>query len=115
MRQVDLRVAHQGISLRAWMADHWWDRARGVLGRPALPSGQGILLSPCSSVHGFGMVRPIDVAFLDQAGTIVKLGQLRPMGLSWHRHAAQVLELAAGDIQRLGLQIGQRLWVRDCD
>lgn len=109
MRQVELRVAHHDIHVRAWIADRWWERARGVLGRPPLPPGQGLLLSPCSSVHGIGMTRSLDLAFLDAGGTILRLAPLRPMGLAWHRQATQVLELACGEIQRLGLQCGHRL------
>ena len=109
MRQVEFQIASHGIRLRALMADRWWSRARGILGRPALPMGQGLLLTPCSSVHGIGMVRPLDLVFLDKAGTIIKVGSLPPLGVAWHRSAQQVLEMRAGEIRRLGLQCGQQL------
>ena len=90
----------------------WWDRARGLLGRPALLPGQALLLTPCSSIHTIGMTRAIDLAFLDGTGAIIKLAALRPMGIAWHRQATQVLEMTSGEIHRLGLQCGQRLWMR---
>ena len=109
MRQIELQIASQGIRLRVWLADRWWSRAQGVLGRSALPVGQGLLLSPCSSVHGIGMVRSLDLVFLDPSGTIIKTGCLHPLGLAWHRNAKQVLEMRSGEIQRLGLQCGQQI------
>ena len=109
MRLIDLHIAGRSIRLQAQVAERWWDRARGLLGRPALPVGEGLLLSPCASVHGMGMVRSLDLVFLDGSWTIVKLSRLRPLGVAWDRHAVRVLEMRAGEIQRLGLQCGQRL------
>ena len=37
-----------------------------MLGRPAPRPGEGLLLTPCSSVHMYGMRFPLDVAFLDR-------------------------------------------------
>ncbi len=36
-----------------------------MLGRPAPKAGEGLLLTPCQSVHMYGMRFPLDVAFLE--------------------------------------------------
>ena len=41
-----------------------WLRMKGLLGRRELPSGEGILLRPASSIHMAFMRFPIDAVFL---------------------------------------------------
>ena len=50
-----------------------WSRLVGLLGHALLPQGEGLLIVPCSSVHTFFMRFPIDVAFLDREGRVVKV------------------------------------------
>ena len=47
---------------------------RGLLGRrPSWLGADGVLiLSPCNSVHTFGMKQPIDIAFIDTRGCVLK-------------------------------------------
>ncbi|MDA1003897.1 MAG: DUF192 domain-containing protein [Chloroflexi bacterium] len=107
-RRVELRIGDQAVA--ATVADTWWARARGLLFRPPPASGDGLLLTRCSSVHTWLMRAPIDVAYLDRELVIVKLApRLRPWRFSWcARGARHTLELAAGEIARLGLQEGAR-------
>jgi len=93
-----------------WRAASPWQRMRGLLGRPPLQAGQALLITPCSSVHTVGMRYPLDVVFLDADDRVVKLcravAPLRAAAAWGARHA---VELAAGEIDRLGLLPGQRL------
>lgn len=80
------------------------ERMRGLLGRPALAPGEGLLIAPCNSVHTIGMRYPIDVVFLDREGRVIKVrSALRPLRMAMARGARQVIELAAGEASRLGL------------
>ncbi|MBA2323157.1 MAG: DUF192 domain-containing protein [Pseudonocardiales bacterium] len=94
----------RGVTLgtRVGFADRWWLRARGLLGRKGLQSGEGLLLRPCRAVHMLGMAFPLDVAFLDSNGKAVALyHRLNPGALTrWHRCAIDVLELPAGTLAR---------------
>jgi uncharacterized membrane protein (UPF0127 family) len=92
-------------------ADSWLARLRGLLGRPAPGPGEGLMLTPCRSVHMFGMRYPIDVAFLDRAGAVVAMyHKLRPgTGTSWHRGARHALELPSGALAATGTSVGDRL------
>lgn len=53
------------------LADSWWRRAVGLLGRRELPEGTGLLLAPCASVHTMGMRFSLDLAFLDGNGRVL--------------------------------------------
>ena len=61
------------LGSRIRLADGWLTRLRGMLARPAPRPGEGLLLTPCSSVHMYGMRFPLDVAFLDRSGTVVAI------------------------------------------
>jgi uncharacterized protein len=85
-------------------------RMRGLLGRSALPRDEGILLRPASSVHTWFMRFPIDVVFLDRDLAVLRVvPRLGPWRAVARRRAAAVLELAAGESERRGLCVGDRL------
>ena len=83
---------------------------RGLLGRRELPSGEGILLKPASSVHMAFMRFAIDAVFLDRDLRVVKIAaHLRPWRVAGARGANSTLEIAAGEAARRGLSVGDRL------
>ena len=85
-------------------------RMRGLLGRRSLGSDEGILLRPAGSVHTFFMRFPIDVVFLDREQVVVGIEpSLPPWKTSGRRGAKTVVELAAGECARRGVQVGDRL------
>jgi uncharacterized membrane protein (UPF0127 family) len=93
------------------VADSWWRRLRGLLARPRLRDGEGMLLLGCDSVHTVGMEYPIDVAFLDAEGTVVHSRHRLP---PWRvalggRAAVHALELPAGRLDATGTVPGVRL------
>lgn len=92
------------------LADTVPARLRGLLGRRSLPQGEGILLRPAGSIHTAFMRFPIDAVFLDRELTVLGIErQLRPWRLAARRRARAVLELAAGEADRVGLAPGDRL------
>jgi uncharacterized membrane protein (UPF0127 family) len=83
---------------------------RGLLGRRDLPQGEGLLLRPASSVHTAFMRFPIDAVFLDRDGRVLKIARgLRPWNTAMGRKARAVLELPAGESERRGIEVGERL------
>ena|ERR671922_59332 len=89
-------------------------RARGLLGRRELPSGEGILLAPASSIHTFFMRFAIDVVFVDREGEVLRIApELPPWRAAGCRGARYVVELTAGECARRGLSPGDRLLVAD--
>lgn len=109
-----VRAANQrGLLLgdRISIADRWWPRLKGLLGRPGLAPGEGMLLRPCRAVHMMGMRFPLDIAFLDQEGTVVAAyPNLRPGARTrWHRRADGALELPAGTLAASGTREGDQI------
>jgi uncharacterized membrane protein (UPF0127 family) len=87
-------------------------RLKGLLGRSELPPGEGLLIRPASAVHTWFMRFPIDAVFLDRELRVLALAaNLRPWRGAARRGASAVLELAAGESSRRGLQLGDRLGV----
>lgn len=102
-----------GIRLgsRVAVADSWWTRLRGLLARPPLGDGEGLLLLRCGSIHTVGMGYPIDVAFLDGEGRIVRtIEALAPwrVGLGG-ANAVHALELPSGRLGETGIVEGDLL------
>jgi len=90
-------------------------RARGLIGHAPLEAGQGMLIRPCRWIHMFGMGFPIDVLYVNKHWTVVAATE----NLGVNRidrpvlRAQFVVEMKAGDIRRSGVQVGDRLELRD--
>lgn len=99
------------LGTRVALADRWWLRMRGLLGRPPLRPGEGMILTPCAAIHMFGMKYPLDVALLAGDGEVVAVYHALPPGgrTRWHRGARHALELPAGTLQGTGTREGDRL------
>ncbi len=106
--QVANRTRNVLLGSRVGVADRWWLRLRGLLGRGELPKGEGLLLSPCKAVHMAGMSFPLDVGFLDAEGHLIALyAELPPRASTrWHRRARLALELPAGTFAASGSELG---------
>lgn len=84
-----------------------WLRTRGLIGRPAPGPGNGVLIERCRQVHTFFMRYPIDVVHLDHSGAVLRVLTLKPWRIGpWIASSRAVLELAAGEAQRLGIVMG---------
>ena len=97
---------------RCLLAETALTRMRGLLGRRQLPTGEGILLKPASSVHMAFMRFAIDAVLLDRDMRVVKIAaDLKPWRAAGARGSKSVLEIAAGECARRGLTVGDRLTV----
>ena len=106
LRREDGRVVAESVTV----ADSTMRRLRGLLGKGDLPSGQGILLRPAWSIHTAFMRFPIDVVFLDADQVVVKIvPRLSPFKTASCRGAREVIELRAGECDRRGLSLGDRV------
>ena len=96
---------------RIGLADSWVARLRGMLARPEPAPGGGLFLTPCRSVHMFGMRFPLDVLFLDREGVVVAVYPSLAPGsrTGWHRNAAHALELPSGALSQSGTSVGDLL------
>lgn len=96
------------------VADNPFTRFRGLLGRPGLGTGEGLLLRPSPSIHTWFMRFAIDVVFLDAELRVLRVTQaLKPWRFAGCRGARAVLELASGQASARGVGVGDRLELRD--
>lgn len=90
------------------VADTWRARARGMLGRRPLPEAMWFVGE--RAVHGVGMTRTLDVAFLAPDGEVVDVTTLRPFGATRPRRGAvDVVEAPRGRFAAWGVVPGARL------
>jgi uncharacterized membrane protein (UPF0127 family) len=97
---------------RTWRATAAGDRLRGLLGRKSLAEGEGLWITPCSSVHTLFMSFPIDVLFLDRKGleVVAVIERMVPWRVTRaYLRAGSALELPAGTIARTGTRPGDRV------
>jgi len=66
------------LAEEAVIAETFFKRSKGLLGKKNLPTGQALVLMPCNSVHTFFMRFPIDIAFIDKYNKVVKIIPLIP-------------------------------------
>jgi len=92
------------------VADRAHRRMRGLLGRRGLKPGEGMVLRPAWNVHTGFMRFPIDVVFLDSDQVVVRLERaVAPWRTVSCRGAREVVELSAGECERRGLEVGDRV------
>ena len=98
------------ICERCDVADRAPRRVRGLLGRKELGANEGMLLRPAWSVHTAFLRFPIDVLFINGEQVVIKkIVNLKPLRTATCLGAREVVELAAGVCDRLGIEAGQRL------
>jgi hypothetical protein len=92
-------------------ANTFWKRLCGLLPYKSLPPDEGMLITPCKSVHTFFMRFPIDVIYLDRDLRVVALFENVPKGktLPYYKKAYSVLELLTGMIATTGTLVGHQL------
>ncbi len=87
-------------------------RARGLLGRTSIEGA--LVIEKCRSVHTIGMKFPVDVAYLDAEGVVLKIVHMRPFRVGMPvRASARGVEAASGAFERWGLQVGQVVELRE--
>jgi uncharacterized membrane protein (UPF0127 family) len=87
-------------------------RRRGLLGRDSIEGA--LVLHNCRWVHTLGMRFAVDVAYLDEAGVVVKTVHMRRhrVGVPVWR-ARSVVEAQEGAFGRWGLRVGDAVELRE--
>lgn len=104
-------VCDARVLASAEVADSRRERRRGLLGRDSIEGA--LVIEPCRWIHTLGMRFPIDVAYLDPDGVVVKTIQMQRfrMGIPvWT--ASSVIEAEAGAFARWGLRVGDQIEIR---
>lgn len=112
---------HKIISERCIVAESFFSRLRGWIGKTRADVGEGILFPNCTSIHMWFMSMPIDVVFLrveharegerkvvTSAHGNVRPWKVLPLG---DGSANETLELPVGSVGRLGITPGDQLCI----
>ncbi len=100
---------------RIAVADTGMTRLVGLVGRPGLNPGEGLLIIPSQAIHTVAMRFAIDVVFVDRNWHVIHLSPavvpFRLTGLHWK--ARSVLELPAGMIAQTSTSVGDQLSIEE--
>ncbi len=96
------------VADRVEIADTFWRRGKGLIGRRELPEGSGLVIRPCGSIHMFFMSIPLDVLHIDKHGHVVKvLHGIQPWRLGPIVPSSKwVVELPEGTARRTKTGVG---------
>jgi uncharacterized membrane protein (UPF0127 family) len=104
------------LATKLAVAHTHWSRLRGLLGASESDFGNdcGLWIRPCRGVHTLAMRFPIDVLYLDRAGTVVHVEHnLQPWRFSPVRlQAASVLELPSHTLAKTGTALGDHIEIQ---
>lgn len=97
------------------IANTAWQRFKGLMGRKAIEEGSGLWLEPCADIHSCFMRFKFDAVFLDGSGKVLHLiEKMKPWRMSRYVLKGKVvLELPAGEIERLNIQLDDQLEIKD--
>jgi len=104
------------------VANCFFSRLKGLIGKSRLAPGEGLLLSPCNDIHMWFMSMPIDVVFLrrpggELTGEVWEVCGVRENLRPWkllpvrERRASATLELPAGTVRRHAITQGDALCI----
>ncbi|MBX2988494.1 MAG: DUF192 domain-containing protein [Bdellovibrionaceae bacterium] len=95
------------------VASRFWERGIGLLGRASLGEREGLWIHRCPSIHTWFMMFPIDCVFVDRDLKVKAVFEnVKPWRVVFPvRGASSVIEMTAGAVKRLGIQVGENLHV----
>ncbi len=95
------------------VAKGFWARGWGLIPRRSLGNEEGLFISNCQAIHTCFMSFAIDCVFVDGdmkvQGLVENVKPWRMTKIYWK--ARSVIELSAGSIRRLNIQLGDQLHV----
>lgn len=92
------------------VAEKYFERLKGLLGKKSIPQNTGLLIRPCRQVHTYFMKFTIDVVFIDKQNKIIHMETLKPFKVSKYVWKAKaVIEFPEGTIAEKQFKIGDLL------
>ena len=102
------------LSAQAELADTFFSRMRGLLGRRMFTDGKALVITRCNSIHMFFMKFPIDAIFLDASNRVVgAVKNIQPFQMSpvfWT--STRVVEFPAGTLDRTATSLGDIIEIK---
>ena len=112
----EIPLALDGHKLTAEVASTDADRTLGLMHRRMLPENRGMLfVFPQAAPLSFWMMNthlPLSIAFIDDAGTIINIADMKPLTTDTHksaRPARYALEMNQGWFRKRGIRSGAKI------
>lgn len=86
-----------------------WGSFKGLMLRPQLPEGHGMLFRPARGIHTNFMRFPLDLVFFDKSGTVTKI---RERIVPWRLDLTMAdgcIEMNGGAARAAGIEVGDTL------
>ncbi len=61
------------LTRHADVADSFWSRGKGLIGRKRFPEDHGLVIRPCNAIHTCFSPFPIDVLYLDRQSRVFRI------------------------------------------
>lgn len=96
------------------IAQDFFSRLKGLLGKKSLEKDQGLILRPCNSVHTVGMKFSIDVVFVNKDNKVLHIiKNMKPYKFSpIIKKASYVIETSRGTISDENLEVGDIIEIK---
>ena len=101
----------KSLATHGRLANTFWLRLRGLLGRKLLQEGEGLVLVGEKSIHTLFMKFPIDVLYIDRNYQVIRVDEnMVPYRLGpLVTQSAYVLEVPVGTIAATDTRVGDQL------
>jgi uncharacterized protein len=101
----------KSLATNARLANTFWLRLRGLLGRKSLHEGEGLVLVGEKSIHTLFMRFSIDVLYIDKNYQVIRIDKnMVPYRLGpFVTQSAYVLEVPVGTIVDTDTRVGDQL------
>lgn len=111
IKNCKIKNADEETNFQLEIADTFFKRFMGLMGRKKIPRGRGLLILPCNSIHMLFMRFSIDAVYIDKNFVVKKIVRNLPawLGMSICSGANAVIELAAGESDRLKFKVGSKI------
>ena len=120
--QVKVLKNREILSDQCLVADRFFARLQGLIGKKSFPPGEGLLFPHCNDVHMWFMSMPIDICFLKGPyapgkDSIWEVSRVVSRANAWsllpfrERKAEHTLELPSGVLESLKIQKGDQLCI----
>ncbi|MFT7413738.1 MAG: uncharacterized membrane protein (UPF0127 family) [Methylophagaceae bacterium] len=95
------------ITIKGMQTQSMKERLGGLLVLDELKRDKALWITPCNSVHTFGMKYALDLVYIDKNNKVRSLvSHIKPWRMSFCLQAKAVMELTAGSLQYLDIQRG---------
>jgi len=100
MNLVRIKKREFEIATRVEIADSSIKRIIGLMFTKNLGERDGLLITPCNSIHTFFMRYDLDIVFLSRNNKVVKvIRNMKPWRMTWiYFKATKVLEMMGGTL-----------------